>query len=253
MARARVPEFGNWETARTVPYTQYFENARKNRGGGKMINPNDPEQNPEAYADDVSPVQAPRAGTNPGAPKSKDGRPTRREGGDFRQTTEPPLRNEAMGRKPPADPPHQRYGDRGSNVHSHRRPGRLNSGDPSSLHPHHQPISGSRGGAHASSLERKVSSEGHGPAPATPGRSRKKPGGQGYETPEKDLTVPRFGGWDESNPSSGDNYTGIFNRLRENRASPGPNAADVPSHSMGRQRDRSPENKKCSCMSWLGK
>lgn len=57
------------------------------------------------------------------------------------------------------------------------------------------------------------------------------------------MTVPTFGGWDESNPSSGDNYTGIFNRLREIRASPSPNAADGPSHSTGGQRDRSPENK----------
>ncbi|XP_017699213.1 RPM1-interacting protein 4-like isoform X2 [Phoenix dactylifera] len=255
MAQAHVPKFGNWETASTVPYTQYFENARKNKGGAKMINPNDPDQNPEAYADDVSPVQAPpvRAGTNPGAPGLKDGRSTRREDGDFRRTTELPLRNEAMGRKPPADPPHRRHGDRGSHGRLHERPGKINAGDPSSLHPSYQARSGSRGGAHASSLERKVSSEGHGPFPTTPGRSRKKSGGQGYETPEKDLTVPRFGAWDESNPSSGDNYTGIFNKLREIRASPTSNATDVPSYSNGRQRDRSPENKKCSCLSWLGK
>lgn len=154
-----------------------------------MINPNDPDQNPEAYAGDVSPVHAPqvRAGANPRDPKLKDGRPTRREDGDFRQSTEPPLRNEAMGRKPPADPPHQQYGDRGSQVHSNRRPGRINAGDPSSLHPTYQSRSGSRGGAHASSLERKVSSEGHGPAPINPGRSRKKPGGQGYETVSPEL------------------------------------------------------------------
>ncbi|KAJ0443366.1 putative RPM1-interacting protein 4/NOI4 [Helianthus annuus] len=33
----------------TSPYTAYFENARKDKGTGVMINPNDPEQNPEAF------------------------------------------------------------------------------------------------------------------------------------------------------------------------------------------------------------
>lgn len=47
---SHVPKFGNWD-GENVPYTAYFENARKsNSKGGKMINPNDPEENPEAFA-----------------------------------------------------------------------------------------------------------------------------------------------------------------------------------------------------------
>ncbi|XP_019259819.1 PREDICTED: RPM1-interacting protein 4-like [Nicotiana attenuata] len=45
---SHVPKFGNWD-GDNVPYTAYFENARKGKGG-KMINPNDPEENPEAFA-----------------------------------------------------------------------------------------------------------------------------------------------------------------------------------------------------------
>nr|XP_033517534.1 RPM1-interacting protein 4-like isoform X2 [Nicotiana tomentosiformis] len=45
---SHVPKFGNWD-GDNVPYTTYFENARKGKGG-KMINPNDPEENPEAFA-----------------------------------------------------------------------------------------------------------------------------------------------------------------------------------------------------------
>lgn len=46
--RSHVPKFGNWE-GDNVPYTAYFENARKEKIGGVRINPNDPEQNPEAF------------------------------------------------------------------------------------------------------------------------------------------------------------------------------------------------------------
>ncbi|KAL8482083.1 hypothetical protein ACS0TY_028288 [Phlomoides rotata] len=50
--RSNVPKFGTWENAEgnDVPYTVYFDKARKNRGGGgKMINPNDPQENPEMF------------------------------------------------------------------------------------------------------------------------------------------------------------------------------------------------------------
>lgn len=42
-----MPKFGNWDND-NVAYTQYFENARKQKTGMKM-NPNDPEENPEAF------------------------------------------------------------------------------------------------------------------------------------------------------------------------------------------------------------
>ncbi|KAK6124497.1 hypothetical protein DH2020_041750 [Rehmannia glutinosa] len=47
--RSHVPKFGNWD-GDNVPYTAYFENARKEKTGGARINPNDPEQNPEAFS-----------------------------------------------------------------------------------------------------------------------------------------------------------------------------------------------------------
>lgn len=45
---SHIPKFGSWD-ADNVPYTAYFENARKDKGTGVMINPNDPEQNPDAF------------------------------------------------------------------------------------------------------------------------------------------------------------------------------------------------------------
>ncbi|EYU27755.1 hypothetical protein MIMGU_mgv1a017691mg, partial [Erythranthe guttata] len=47
--RSHVPKFGNWEGGDNVPYTAYFENARKEKSDGVRINPNDPEQNPGAF------------------------------------------------------------------------------------------------------------------------------------------------------------------------------------------------------------
>ncbi|KAJ0082536.1 hypothetical protein Patl1_09832 [Pistacia atlantica] len=44
---SHVPKFGNWEKD-NIPYTTYFENARKEKAGMRM-NPNDPEENPEAF------------------------------------------------------------------------------------------------------------------------------------------------------------------------------------------------------------
>ncbi|KAL6970986.1 hypothetical protein U1Q18_030665 [Sarracenia purpurea var. burkii] len=41
---SQVPTFGNWESEENVPYTTYFDNATKKKGGGKM-NPNEPQVN----------------------------------------------------------------------------------------------------------------------------------------------------------------------------------------------------------------
>lgn len=35
--------------------------------------------------------------------------------------------------------------------------------------------------------------------------------------PDRGATVPKFGDWDESDPSSSENYTNIFTRVREER------------------------------------
>ncbi|KAK8493574.1 hypothetical protein V6N12_073419 [Hibiscus sabdariffa] len=45
--RSHVPKFGDWDND-DLPYTTYFENARKEKSG-KIMNPNDPEENPEAF------------------------------------------------------------------------------------------------------------------------------------------------------------------------------------------------------------
>ncbi|XP_057433523.1 RPM1-interacting protein 4-like [Lotus japonicus] len=47
--QSRVPKFGNWDDTDNLPYTAYFENARREKAAGFMVNPNDPMENPEAF------------------------------------------------------------------------------------------------------------------------------------------------------------------------------------------------------------
>ncbi|KAL8106167.1 hypothetical protein AgCh_029830 [Apium graveolens] len=92
----------------------------------------------------------------------------------------------------------------------------------SPLPPHHQTRTGNKGsGVSSPSWERKGSSEGtHGLAPFTPGRSRLRSSVTGGdETPDYGPVVPKFGDWDESDPSAGEGYTHIFNKVREEKLS----------------------------------
>jgi len=71
--RSHVPHFGE------IEYTVNFEKARKGRGGDKMINPNDPEENPDLCSDSSSSAQGPtsRGVAEPEEPiRQKPGRST---------------------------------------------------------------------------------------------------------------------------------------------------------------------------------
>ena len=81
--RSHVPQFGNWESGDNVPYTVYFDQARKGRGRDKLINPNDPEEDPDPFSDNSSSAQAPtsRAIPEPEEPtRQKPGRSTHDNG-----------------------------------------------------------------------------------------------------------------------------------------------------------------------------
>ncbi|KAE9460870.1 hypothetical protein C3L33_07283, partial [Rhododendron williamsianum] len=111
---------------------------------------------------------------------------------------------------------HQRHGARGGG--SGRHPGKQSTGsadhsiDRSPLHPHHQKVM-EKGSASPGGEGRNSYNSSHGGA----GKSRMKPADQGDETPDRGAAVPKFGDWDEKNPQSADNYTGIFQRVRDER------------------------------------
>ncbi|KAF8391973.1 hypothetical protein HHK36_022313 [Tetracentron sinense] len=222
--RSHVPKFGNWESEENAPYTAYFDKARKDKTGGKMINPNDPQDNPDIFSDKTPPVQDPPFRTVAEPEESirpkHEHKSSREDGEDLRQLTDSPARHD-LGRRAATDSPHHRHADHGgSSGGTARRAQRQSVGpDRSTEHsPLHPRSAGKGSGASSPFNERRGSSEGsHGLAPFTPGRSRL--GARGDETPDQGAAVPKFGDWDESNPSSADGFTHIFNKVREERQS----------------------------------
>ncbi|KAK4376197.1 hypothetical protein RND71_006874 [Anisodus tanguticus] len=205
MARPNVPKFGNWESEDNTPYTMVFDNARKTRGGGKMMNPNDPQENPDMF---------PNIAQQEAARQTNKHRVSR-EDGDFRANS-------------PA-----RSGGRGSN--SGRPASRQSGGSDHSitkspLHPNSQAkISGrvaaspvwegknsydSSHGTPGRSFESARNTPGRSfeSAHATPGRIQMK-----QESPDRGAVVPKFGGWDDNDPQAAENYTEVFNKVREER------------------------------------
>ncbi|KAJ0988881.1 hypothetical protein J5N97_007237 [Dioscorea zingiberensis] len=239
---AHVPKFGNWDNS-DVPYTQHFDDARRGRNAGRMINPNDPQENPEAFSQDRPSAQAPssKIDTNREAARRKHERRSSKEDVELHRPTDSPARYDNI-QKPFSDSPHHRRARRVSTGSDH-------SVEQSPLHPNSQPKP-AKSGVSSSPLERRISSESHGVAPRTPGRSRLRQGGRGDETPEKGSTVPEFGEW-EKDPASADGYTGIFDNLRAERHD---GSARVP---IGRNdsayADKKSESASCSCFSWLKK
>jgi len=84
----------------------------------------------------------------------------------------------------------------------------------------------------------------------TPGRSRLRP--RGDESPDKGAAVPKFGDWDENNPSSADGYTHIFNKVREERQIGEGKMPGMPTESSySSDRKRTPsDSAKCCCFPW---
>ncbi|KAI8014712.1 RPM1-interacting protein 4 [Camellia lanceoleosa] len=149
--RSHVPKFGNWESEENVPYTVYFDKARKGRTGGKMINPNDPQENPDMFPNTEPTAQAPPSRTRT-------------------EPEEPPRRGAVR------------------TAHEHQ--------------------------------------------------------------PDRGAAVPKFGEWDESNPSSADGYTHIFNRVREERhTGPGnaPGVGNQPSYPNARKQNNYQNTNKSCC------
>ncbi|KAF5784751.1 putative RPM1-interacting protein 4/NOI4 [Helianthus annuus] len=228
MARPTVPKFGNWGED-DVPYTVYFDKARKGKSGGKMINPNDPQENPEMFA---PPAPRVKPYTEPDEPVHRRAvRPTP----DHRVGQEDNEYSDNPGRRNSGGSAHQRGGQGPAVGRSTKHSvGSDQSFDRSPMHPHYQAKVTGKGSA-SPAWEGKSYDSSHG----TPGRSRMKPT-RGDDSPDRGAAVPRFGEWDENNPSSGDNYTHIFNKVREERVTGSP----MPSGPDARPNYNIPKNQK---------
>ncbi|XP_030461788.1 RPM1-interacting protein 4-like isoform X1 [Syzygium oleosum] len=99
---------------------------------------------------------------------------------------------------------------------------------------------------------------GHSAAPMTPGRSRLKSVTRGDKTPNHITAVPKFGDWDETNPSSADVYTDVFDRVVEEKKGAARTAPVTTTEAPRSIRQHSSvdtrsESQGCWCFPWRGK
>ncbi|XP_074320643.1 RPM1-interacting protein 4-like isoform X2 [Silene latifolia] len=228
MARPNLPQFGNWDTEENISYTTYFENARRGSSSEKET-----QRGAEAV-------------------RTKHERKVSQEDVELRKHTD-------GGRRTSRDLNYQQSSGIGSNTPKRGvRPngGSVRSADQSPLHPHYQAKIASKGSSMSSpSRERKTSEGTLSLAPLTPGRSRLRSVARGNETPERGTAVPKFGEWDETDPSSADGYSHIFSKVKEERhgsAGNAPGGATQTQHSNGQKRLKSKDSKGCCCFPWGG-
>lgn len=257
---SRVPKFGNWENEENVPYTMYFDKARKGRTGGKMINPNDPQENPDLFSDYEAQAPAPpsKIKAEPERPLEQEAVRTtyesrrNKEDGVLRQFRDPPARHEDMSSRAATESTHQRGGRVASSGETYKKSARNSMGSDNSFE--HSPLHNhartpARGGVDSSSPSWEGKSV-YRNSQGTPGRSRMRPNPRGDESPDKGAAVPKFGDWDENNPSSADGFTHIFNKVREERNTAGRAVMPSPSPQRNYHRPASNDSVKSCCFPW---
>ncbi|KAL5773167.1 hypothetical protein ACOSQ2_013091 [Xanthoceras sorbifolium] len=202
-SHAHVPKFGNWDKEENIPYTSYFENARKGKAGVRM-NPNDPEENPEAFMN------------GSGGLDSTDG--------DYRPI-QASVNNNSASSKTNSIEKRLIEGNIGQrNIYNHQKSGRNNNiiaefgnstdrsnSDYSLRQPSHRRRKSDRKkdlGEASNSFSSSIQRE----------HSRQRSGSyQSDESHQRAASVPKFGAWDETDPTSGEGFTVIFNKVKEEK------------------------------------
>ncbi|CAH9050154.1 unnamed protein product [Cuscuta epithymum] len=237
------------------PDTANWENVGKGKKDDN-VNPLNPQVDPVAVLSDSPVHQEGRSKTGtikrPAPLKIKHVRKWSRDDVDS-----PSRGTENGGRRTPFESPlHRNAGDS-----TPRRASR--HGDRSLDVPplHHARIGGGggRGGSAVSSptWEKKGSSEGgRAIAPSTPSRSRLRPVTKGDDTPDHNLVIPKFGDWDDTDPSSAEQFSQVFDRVRGEKQSEAGKVPVMPTETPDPNNDKPLKNessKGCSCFPWLGK
>lgn len=250
--RSRVPQFGKWNAGDDVAYTVYFEKAREQRGNGgvKVGNPNDPQENPNLHPKGAPeskfappPPRKPRFSTEeprgPEPSRKLQERRARADDSDPRRSVNPSAgKDNAASRT--NDSRHQ-YSSHGA---AYGEPYKRQAGNPGYDHsfersPHHHQAKSPGRAAYGSS-------------PGAQGRSQMR----ADDSSSRGAAVPRFGDWNVNDPASGDGYTDVFNRIKEEKQrgpgaamSPGPNVRASPY--TGNRKPNPRDNPKGCCFPWF--
>ncbi|XP_057986482.1 RPM1-interacting protein 4 isoform X2 [Hevea brasiliensis] len=189
--RSHVPKFGNWDDD-NIPYTAYFDNARKEKAS-VPINPNDPEQNPEAFMygrGDLSFGHSQKSITSESGSSLLQAAGYRREKSERKKGWVTEGANNSFSTS--VAPQHCRH---------------RSASHPSDNDKHH-----------------------------------------------RSTSIPQFGAWDETDPNSGEGFTVIFNRVKEekkNSSAAIPPLPPQPSYYPAPQRNQSTSSspsRLCCCL-----
>lgn len=232
MAKSKVPQFGAWHGEEDVTYTLYFDEARKNKNQGQMINPNESQLNRDLYSQQNPTVHADLVKQEGGNIQKPDSSLSR-HGNRSRRSTAQDNEEGAGGRVPiePRQKPAVQFvgSDAGNAI------GR------SPLHP--RAPGGERGAKGPSSFDQNHSSDS---AHGTPGRSRPRSVSQ---TSERGASVPEFGAWNKD-PAQAESYTDVFERVGIERKG-GETPHNIRKSHNGTSGNRPNDEVKGGCCFWL--
>ncbi|TQD78626.1 hypothetical protein C1H46_035864 [Malus baccata] len=238
--KPHVPKFGDWDSD-NISYTACFESARKN---GVKGNPNDPEDNPEAFKRmlESSAAQPPYISTS--------------------SSSKPQTSSEKV-RQTERDSSHRAHQRRGI-AHEHRVSGgsrksytsesgsERSSSDYSLLQQqprHHRARSDRKSSLASSGSDRSHSASNSQSKPKSTGSSTHQSSNLiQHDTHTRVASIPKFGDWDENDPQSGEGFTYIFERVKEEKktASKFPNVPQQPRNNLNsaNKRGKSPSKSK---------
>eukprot|EP00268_Persea_americana_P038479 TRINITY_DN3805_c1_g1_i1.p1 TRINITY_DN3805_c1_g1~~TRINITY_DN3805_c1_g1_i1.p1 ORF type:complete len:279 (+),score=59.14 TRINITY_DN3805_c1_g1_i1:319-1155(+) len=235
MASSHVPKFGNWERE-NVPYTTYFENARRDRGA-KIINPNDPEQNPDAFI---------TVGRTSSTHESETRQKLQHTENSREAVGAPPKlpigsKSEYMLEQQQQQQQHMKkhldMGRGGASfnddleasthqAYSHHQRVVVDNNSQVSRRNHHESrsSSSSHSGSDKTSSDYSLLKSHHhlhvhegGNSSSGQAIFMKSGNARRDEVPQRVASVPKFGAWDETDPRSGEGFTAIFNKVKEEK------------------------------------
>ncbi|XP_065050489.1 RPM1-interacting protein 4-like isoform X1 [Musa acuminata AAA Group] len=213
---AHIPKFGNWGSDGGLNYSQFFDKALRERSELEAKKMNHHYDNPNAFHTEMPTVHAPSLGTSPYS-IANGVLHLRGEDGDYQRT----------GRV--CDGSDYRVNHSPTHPNYHMKIGACSSSK------------GLSGGSRAVTL-------------SSAGKLRMT--GVQYDKIQmsKGSAIPKFGDWDESNPSTADGYSRIFNSVMEEKQRVSAEVSQVSSDkTYDKDHDSNHEPSGCWCFHWCRK
>ncbi|KAK2992222.1 hypothetical protein RJ640_005709 [Escallonia rubra] len=223
--KSHVPKFGNWDSD-NVPYTAYFENARKDKASGVRMNPNDPEENPGAFmfmrdvAGNDGVLQATQVRRQVSSEKSSSAeryQVERHKQGHQRNTSDNQKSVSQI----------SLTSESGSDK---------SSSDYSLMQKNHRRIRSDR-------QKSNVETNSFCPSSPGPNPNRLRIGNNtSDDISTRSASVPVFGAWDERDPKSGEGFTVIFEKVKEEKQIAAAKFPMAPAQSSNYSKDQRKES-----------